>query len=843
MWKNRFLILVLFLLFQFFAFGQNEKAVFALKEILQQIERQHNIKFNYIEDEIVVFKLAAPPEIWSLQQKIAYLKRSTKLKFTLIDKKYYTISNDKRVDKPLCGYLLDAETNQPVENASVEIMKTQTNTATNASGYFQLPKVSSNDIMFRHQSYISRSIRAEELYVGFCPSILLTPFSQELSEVITSRFLTTGISRKKDGSIEIKPKKSGLLPGLTEPDVLQTLQQIPGISSIDETISNLNVRGGTHDQNLFLWNGIRMFQTGHFFGLISAFNPSIAHSISVSKNGSAAFYGESVSSLVDMSTHAKNIEDTKASISSNLISAEGYTKLKLSDNASIEVSGRRSLTDFFSSPTYKNYSNRVFQNTIITDLSNSATNPVRSDETFYFYDLTVQYQQKVGKRHEFWLDGIGIRNNLSVQQNRSTINRNSFLGQENFGGSLLWKSSWNTKHSTEVQLSTSYYQLEATNESVSTNQILNQKNSVLNMGISIKDSYLLSEQFTLQTGYQLDEIGVLNSDDINNPRFSRKVKEISLTHAGIASLKFQSKNNKTYLQAGARVNYFSTFQRVIPEPRIQFHQDLTAHLSLQVLAEQKSQTLSQIIDLQQDFLGIEKRRWTLANNNSIPITQSKQISAGLTYKDKSWLITWDNFFKTVKGITTGSQGFQNQFEFIKATGSYEVLGTELLVQRNFQKYNAWISYSYNDNEYRFYSLAPDFFPNNFELTHVVSAGIIYDWNQIKWAVGGKWNSGRPFTETSAASLNTINPLFPTINYAEPNRVNLPDYLQINISAAKEWKLNSRITLLSSFSVLNVINKANIIQRYYRLNESKTGIEVVNIYSLERTPNLSIKVSF
>ena len=63
------------------------------------------------------------------------------------------------------------------------------------------------------------------------------------------------------------------------------MQQIPGVYSADQTISNINVRSGTHDQNLFLWNGIRLFQTGHFFGLISSLNPNLAHTISISKNG------------------------------------------------------------------------------------------------------------------------------------------------------------------------------------------------------------------------------------------------------------------------------------------------------------------------------------------------------------------------------------------------------------------------------------------------------------------------------------------------------------------------------------------------------------------------------
>jgi len=96
---------------------------------------------------------------------------------------------------------------------------------------------------------------------------------QKLEEVVITNYLTSGISKNIDNTITIKPEKFGILPGLIEPDVLQTIQALPGILSADETVSNINVRGGTHDQNLILWNGIKMYQSGHFFGLISAFNP------------------------------------------------------------------------------------------------------------------------------------------------------------------------------------------------------------------------------------------------------------------------------------------------------------------------------------------------------------------------------------------------------------------------------------------------------------------------------------------------------------------------------------------------------------------------------------------
>ena len=79
---------------------------------------------------------------------------------------------------------------------------------------------------------------------------------QKLEEVIISNYLTKGISKKSDGKVSIDTEEFGILPGLTEPDILQTIQALPGILSVDETVSNINVRGGTHDQNLILWDGI-----------------------------------------------------------------------------------------------------------------------------------------------------------------------------------------------------------------------------------------------------------------------------------------------------------------------------------------------------------------------------------------------------------------------------------------------------------------------------------------------------------------------------------------------------------------------------------------------------------
>lgn len=841
MLKNRLVYSLLLFIFSFAnSFAQEESTTVSLKIILAEISKQHEVKFNYIEDEIVVYSILEPEKKWSLEQKIDYLKKETHLQFKLIDHKYYTIYNDKKLDKPLCGYLIDSETGKGIENATLKIDNSTVSTFTDANGFFELPKISSNFIRVQHQSFQSFNINPEQLYVTTCPRFKLTAITQNLEEVITQRYLATGISKKTDGSIVVKPKKFGILPGLIEPDILQTMQQIPGIVSVDETISNINVRGGTHDQNLFLWNGVRMFQTGHFFGLISAFNPSLAQTITITKNGSSAFFGESVSSLVDISSHTTAVEKTNTSISSNLISAEFYTKLKVSKKANLTLSGRRSLTDSFKSPTYRNYSNRVFQNTVITDLSNNEIINYKNDVAFYFYDITAQLQQKIGTKNELNIDIIAIENTLQFNQSSLDLHKNSALEQENFGGSLLWKTHWNNAQSTEIQGYFSSYDLNSVNETLENNQILNQKNKVLDTGFKIFNANKLSPTTTLNTGYQFNETGVTNFDEINTPFFSRKIINVLMTHVAIAEGVYESANQKTFLKAGLRANYYSKFSLFLAEPRIQFSQVLNPNFKLEILGEKKSQTLSQIIDLQQDFLGIEKRRWTLANNNSIPIQKSNQLSLGFTFAKNNWLITWDNFYKKITGITSSSQGFLNQFELIRSNGNYSVLGTEFLIQKSFHRFYTWLSYSYNDNKYDFEELSSTSFPNNYEITHGISWAGIYEWKKMKLALGAKWHTGRPITTPTSLTVTETNP---NIVYNSPNNSKLKDYFQVNFSASKDWKLGTKTNLQTAVSILNIMNTKNSLNRFYRVNTANNTVESVDTYSLELTPNFSVKVSF
>ena len=45
------------------------------------------------------------------------------------------------------------------------------------------------------------------------------------------------------------------------------------------------------------------------------------------------------------------------------------------------------------------------------------------------------------------------------------------------------------------------------------------------------------------------------------------------------------------------------------------------------------------------------------------------------------------------------------------------------------------------------------------------------------------------------------------------------------------------------SVMNLLGRKNLLNRYYRINNDTDAIEEVNTYSVERTPNVMVRLRF
>ncbi|MFV5687837.1 hypothetical protein ACM55M_04350 [Flavobacterium sp. ZT3R25] len=228
---------------------------------------------------------------------------------------------------------------------------------------------------------------------------------------------------------------------------------------------------------------------------------------------------------------------------------------------------------------------------------------------------------------------------------------------------------------------------------------------------------------------------------------------------------------------------------------------------------------------------------------TIPIQRSKQASISLFYNKNNWLFTLDNFYKKVTGINSSSQEFQNQLEFVKTNGDYEVLGMEMLVQKKINHFITWFSYTYNTNNYHFPNFEQPVFPNNFKLDHIISWAGIYERKNLKIALGSKWYSGKPETTPMSSTINYSNFCNPKIDYNTPNNKILNDFFQVNFSATYKWESLDQIQYKLGLSLLNALNRKNEINEYYRINTITNSIEDVKTFSLRRTPNLSFRITY
>lgn len=845
LFRIHFYILFFCFVFVTASYAQDKNKDVALKTILESIEKQHHVSFNYLENDIIASKIVPPKKSLSLDMKISYLQKKTPLQFHKLDDTFYTISSQKETGF-VCGYIFNKSDNFPIAGVNIQ-SSIETHTATNNTGYFEIKGETSNSITISHIGYATQIVSLQKLTDTSCLKIYLEVETLNLDSVIANHYLASGISKTIDGTFGIKPKKLGIMPGLIEPDVLQTMLQIPGIYSTEESLASINVRGGTNDQNLFLWNGIKMYQTGHFFGLISAFNPYLPHTISISKNGSSAFYGESVSSVVDISSDSKQLKKSSFSTGINMINADVYFKFNLNKKGFLEIASRRSITDLVHTPTYDSYYNKAFQNTTITNYSTNQNIDFKSEEKFKFYDISLKYLQKIGEKDQLVLDLITINDQLNVFQ-KSTIDNakqseNNILIQKNHGANLSWTRNWNPKNSTKINAFISSYELDAETSKIESLQTVKQENLMLDDGFKIENNHQISSKFSINEGYQFNEMGATNLDAVNNPLFYRKIKQVLRTHALIAEGKYNDPTKKINLNTGIRLNYIERFKKTLVEPRLQFNYEMMPGINLEVLGEFKSQNSFQVIDLQQDYFGIEKRRWILSNNNSIPIQKSKQASIGLSFTKNNWLLSLDNFYKTVTGINSSSQGFQNQLELVKINGDYTIWGSEMLIQKKINHFTTWLSYAYNNNNYHFLDINQNEFPNNFELTHFVSWAGTYEIKKLKMALGSKWHTGKPETTPLTNEIDNSNPSNPKITYNTPNNKNLNDFFQISFSTTYKWETFNKTEYNLGFSVINVTNRKNEINEFYKINSTSNTIEDVKTYSLDRTFNLSLRVSF
>lgn len=130
-----------------------------------------------------------------------------------------------------------------------------------------------------------------------------------------------GIQSTYMGAMEIPQEMIKNMPVvLGEPDVIKTIQLMPGVQGGMEGFSGIYVRGGGADENLMMLDGTPLYNVSHLLGLLSVFTPEAVKKVTFYKGSFPARYGGRVSSIVDVRTNDGNAKGFHGSVSAGLLS-------------------------------------------------------------------------------------------------------------------------------------------------------------------------------------------------------------------------------------------------------------------------------------------------------------------------------------------------------------------------------------------------------------------------------------------------------------------------------------------------------------------------------------------
>lgn len=826
-----------------------------LKDVLIELSSLYNVKFSF-SDEVVNNKKIPfkNNKKNSITEVIKSLGKLSKLSFKKISEGRYAISNPKNSIN-ICGHLFSKKSKEPLIGATITLKNKNVGTQTNIDGYFELRNLYLTDTI--NISYVGfKSIKktTDSFSEENCSFLSLEEENAVLNEIVITNYITNGLSKTIDGAIVFKPKNQDIIPGLTEPDVFYTVQQLPGIVNVDETATGMHIRGGTPDQNLILFNQIKLFTASHFFGAISALNPETIDKVEVYKSASNAKYGNHIGGVIDVETSNDIPLKTKGSIGLNFTHADANINIPISSKVSLSVSGRRSITDILNTPTYRQLSQKAFQHTIISKdetLIKELNATINTD--FFFQDFNTKLIYKPTSEDKISFSQISIKNSLDHSFFSPDFNdkRNDDLLIENDGYNLEWTKQWNSNINSKTTISYSDYNLKYRNEKEKENTLYaltSKDNYVKNLELNTSFDYKINTSSSIAMGYQysFNDVYFLlekKNDLIFVENYSTQ-KDINQSHSLFTEYLY-NKNKNVVLSLGARTNYFSLLNKITFEPRVYTQIQVLPKLWINSSFEIKQQNISRIVEFYTTDFGLENQLWSLSNKNDIPLLESQQITFGALFHKNNWLVDFDIYKREIKGITSLTNGFDTFTRDI-LTGESKTIGLDFLIKKNWKNYNTWLSYHTGKTTF----LINDFnnnkeFTGNFDVTHSFYLANNFKYKEYNFSLGYTYRIGIPFTSNRGLANNY---------FIERNGINdsrLPNYSRLDFSVGYDFYMNKKKTLKGRFniSLLNILNKKNILKRTYDvIQDNKSGFKEGKLIkqdteSLGFTPNISFRLSF
>ncbi|MGY5355283.1 TonB-dependent receptor [Wenyingzhuangia sp. IMCC45467] len=853
--------LLIFYLFTVAVFSQENRS---LKQVLNQLSKTYNIDFSYNENQVRQFNHIQLDSETGLKASLISLSLQTQLVFEKIDDENYIIRNKSEEKINICGQVFSATNNEKLPIANVYLG--DINILANSNGMFKLKDVLKEDIItIKVLGYQQINIAVKDFNTN-CKSIFLKEEIHQLTEVVITDYLTTGFSKKNDGSIVLNPKNSGILPGVIEPDVLQSLQLIPGVQSPDETASGIHIRGSTPDQNLVVFDGMKMYHFSHYFGLISAFNPYITNNIKLYRSGTHAKYGNNVGGVLDISTDNYAPNKLSVGLGTTLTHSDFFIKAPFFNNkVGFVFSARRSITDIFNSYTNQQYAKVAFQNSKISDgLDSENLKITNADNNFFYEDYHSKIIVEPNTNNKISFSYLYNLNDLNFTGNnlRGRVKFMDDIFIENTGFHVDWSLGNVNKGMHKIAFGKTGFiknydgsrvltRANGSNESV----FFYKSNNVKETSAEYLFTKKLNQYNKWEFGYQFSYNNLTYNFNRITPQQADLVNDEidgkATNHAVFSEYQIDLKN-KWLINVGLRWQHFKGIDKNYIEPRFNLNYKANSALNLKFSTELKHQSVAQVVDFRNDGLGgLFDRFWTLSNHKQFPVLQSFQTSIGADYQKNNWVFDVELYHKKIAGILflfdekTRGQKYFNGDNYIK--------GIDVLIKKEWNNYNTWVSYSLSKSIYQFKDLNDgNEFNGSYDAPHNFIWSHNYSIKKVEFSLGWRFRSGIPYT-VKTAELNNNNKL--KVVFKNLNTERLPNYKRLDFSTRYKFCFNKDKNIKGQLGLTlqNIFNRKNILSRDYEIqtivnnegqnNTDKEILVETDKISLGFVPNISLRVNF
>jgi len=832
-------------------------AEISLKDAMLQLSLQTEIPLSAPSDLFSDQKITIHAQAQPLQaileeligkQPIAYKLEEGELVFfkKRLPKKEFIIS----------GYIREENTGEPLPLATIYDSSSRRGVTSNEFGYYTLTLPSGPAQL--EYSYTGHQMTEKRVYlrkntkldITLDPSIMLDPILVVPEN--DRRLLMDGTSNLLSaGQIQQFPSLGG------EVDALRAISSFAGVSAGSDGFGGIHIRGGSADQNLYLLDGVPVYNPLHTGGLYSIFDDQVIKNIQVYKGTAPARYGGRLSSVIDVKMKEGNHEQLTGRVSLGLTTAKGNLTGPLQK-------GKGSFITSFRHSLFHTY---------LTPISKIAKE--RKGDTghtqHHFSDFYTKLNLSAGPKDQFYLS---IYKGGDHFEDENESKQQSILPQTIFKDELFLNVTLtNSKfhfHSTEsYQEETTQLIQEETTLPLDDFWYSIYRSNIQDKAAKMDFSYLPSQRHALYFGASvtdhLFQPGAITLDQTSNlsiPQLSHpdtvasisntiRSQEYNLYAEDHLFIKDKTKVNlglRTTLLAVQGARYWS-FQ-----PRFSLQTQLSKQLLLHIDA---GKTIQNVHQLTTSGFGLPSDLWVSATAN-IPPQTTWQGSMGIEQSFlKKYIFGVAVYQKYLNHLIAYEEGanFLNRSIVLNAadwesrvtTGKGNSYGIETHLKKEIGRLTGEINYTWSKSTRQFAALnggqAFDFKfdrPHNFNIAAAYQLSPTLQLN-LNWT----FQSGAPTTlPTSSYTFHSSNLFSPitVLNIGQRNSFRLPTYHRLDLECTFLWGKYKGQQMLK-IGVYNAYNRKNPL--FYRLREKEdgSGREFTQVSLLPILPSFSYAYQF